>query len=116
MVEYIESVNYMNQILSLLYFSNSLVLLVIFNILILSFRRNPLRQQHSSYYRRHRIYPVFGKRSIQTKNDEKDQKKVKERRHGIINEELSLWDRLHVQYHRTSRQDLYTRIEKYLNK
>lgn len=98
------------------YLNSVLARLVRFNLLIWSFRRNPLRRQHSPYYRRHRIYPVFGKRSIHIKDDDKGRERTKGRRHGISSEEPGLWDRLHVQYHRSSRQDLYTRIEKYLNK
>ncbi|EDV53859.1 uncharacterized protein LOC6554833 [Drosophila erecta] len=65
--------------------------------------------------RHHRIYPVFGKRSIpDAANPHKRQ-----RRSGVATEHedrMSRLEQLQIQHHRRSRQSLYERIEKYLDK
>ncbi|XP_039493958.1 uncharacterized protein LOC120453352 [Drosophila santomea] len=65
--------------------------------------------------RHHRIYPVFGKRSIpDAANPHKRQ-----RRSGVATEhedKMSRLEQLQIKHHRSSRQSLYERIEKYLDK
>ncbi|KAH8294289.1 hypothetical protein KR054_010489 [Drosophila jambulina] len=65
--------------------------------------------------RHHRIYPVFGKRSIpDAANPHKRQ-----RRSGVATEhedKISRLELLQIQHHRRSRQALYERVEKYLDK
>ncbi|KAH8278414.1 hypothetical protein KR018_002872, partial [Drosophila ironensis] len=65
--------------------------------------------------RHHRIYPVFGKRSIpDAANPHKRQ-----RRSGVATEheeQISRLEQLQIKHHRRSRQALYERIEKYLDK
>ncbi|XP_033167422.1 uncharacterized protein LOC117145765 [Drosophila mauritiana] len=65
--------------------------------------------------RHHRIYPVFGKRSIpDAANPHKRQ-----RRSGVATEhedKMSRLEQLQIKHHRRSRQSLYERIEKYLDK
>ncbi|KAH8346123.1 hypothetical protein KR067_005904 [Drosophila pandora] len=65
--------------------------------------------------RHHRIYPVFGKRSIpDAENPHKRQ-----RRSGVASEHeehLTRLEELQIKHHRRSRQSLYERIEKYLDK
>ncbi|KAH8359127.1 hypothetical protein KR093_004485, partial [Drosophila rubida] len=69
----------------------------------------------SSQARRHKIYPVFGKRSIPDALNPHH----RQRRSGASSEHDSGLSRLEshqIKYHRNSRQTLYERIEKYLNK
>ncbi|KAH8384032.1 hypothetical protein KR009_011794 [Drosophila setifemur] len=65
--------------------------------------------------RLHHIYPVFGKRSIpDAANPHKRQ-----RRSGVASEHeehISRLEQLQIKHHRSSRQALYERIEKYLDK
>ncbi|KAH8385850.1 hypothetical protein KR200_000410 [Drosophila serrata] len=65
--------------------------------------------------RHHRIYPVFGKRSIpDAANPHKRQ-----RRSGVATEhedKISRLEQLQIKHHRRSRQSLYERVEKYLDK
>ncbi|XP_017020167.1 uncharacterized protein [Drosophila kikkawai] len=65
--------------------------------------------------RRHHIYPVFGKRSIpDAANPHKRQ-----RRSGVATEhedKISRLEQLQIKHHRHSRQALYERVEKYLDK
>ncbi|KAL5274675.1 hypothetical protein ACFFRR_001013 [Megaselia abdita] len=55
----------------------------------------------------HRVYPVFGKRSIP---DGKNSLHRRVRR----DVEMDKIDRIHLRYHRSTRNDLYEKIEKYL--
>ncbi|XP_067619949.1 uncharacterized protein [Eurosta solidaginis] len=97
--------------------------------------------------RTHRIYPVFGKRSIADEHPKKSTTATvattqytihnnnnnnknssasnahqqsmptcRYRRSGIVGPELSRMERIHVRHHRSTRQALYEKIEKYLNK
>lgn len=65
-------------------------------------KRRPINPGNSDGYyhrngiRKHRIYPVFGKRSIE-------------------NHQLTIEDKFHLHYHRISRHQLYLKIEKYLH-
>ncbi|XP_016987995.1 uncharacterized protein LOC108050710 [Drosophila rhopaloa] len=65
--------------------------------------------------RHHHIYPVFGKRSIpDAANPHKRQ-----RRSGVATEhedKISRLEQLQIRHHRKSRQSLYERVEKYLDK
>ncbi|XP_037808477.1 uncharacterized protein LOC119601551 [Lucilia sericata] len=66
----------------------------------------------------HRIYPIFGKRSItvaQNKNENKTSPHHRFRRSGIVADLPSKLDRIHIEQHRKTRHDLYQRIEIYLN-
>ncbi|XP_004519826.1 myb-like protein AA [Ceratitis capitata] len=122
--------------------------------------KHPTKQQQaaSGFYqhstgtaRKHRIYPVFGKRSIadepgmapdlataaaastasayikasnnnnhaKTKQQESTthhRRYRRRRRSGIIGTKLSHMERIHVRHHRSTRQTLYGKIEKYLDK
>nr|XP_036228871.1 uncharacterized protein LOC106622194 isoform X2 [Bactrocera oleae] len=98
-------------------------------------------QQPPATARKHRIYPVFGKRSIadepataqtaaamhnnnknntlHSTNHGKEQESTPHRRYrrnGITGNELSRMERIHVRHHRRTRQTLYEKIEKYLDK
>ncbi|XP_011191214.2 uncharacterized protein LOC105217751 [Zeugodacus cucurbitae] len=100
-------------------------------------------QQPPATARKHRIYPVFGKRSIadepatahsaaamhnnnnsnnnnsHTTNHGEEQESTPHRRYrrsGIAGNELSRMERIHVRHHRRTRQTLYEKIEKYLDK
>ncbi|XP_029409127.2 uncharacterized protein LOC105232974 [Bactrocera dorsalis] len=105
-------------------------------------------QQPPAAARKHRIYPVFGKRSIadepataqtaaamhinnKNKNNSSSNKTSHGRNHseaqestphrryrrsGIVGNELSRMERIHVRHHRRTRQTLYEKIEKYLDK
>ncbi|KNC21723.1 hypothetical protein FF38_03979 [Lucilia cuprina] len=66
----------------------------------------------------HRIYPVFGKRSIfvaRKENEEKTSSRQRFKRSGIVADLPSKLDRIHIEQHRKTRHDLYQRIEIYLN-
>lgn len=67
--------------------------------------QNKIKQQPAERY--HRIYPVFGKRSIP---DEINSQNYRVRRDVRMDE----IDKIHLRYHRRTRQDLYGKIEKYL--
>ncbi|XP_055852565.1 uncharacterized protein LOC129916573 [Episyrphus balteatus] len=58
------------------------------------------------YARQHRVYPVFAKRGVDKHNRQK--------RHGIDGPSLTKIDKIHLRYHRSTRQELYLKIEKYL--
>ncbi|XP_016952261.1 uncharacterized protein LOC108026073 [Drosophila biarmipes] len=65
--------------------------------------------------RHHRIYPVFGKRSIPDAANPHQ----RQRRSGVATEhedKLSRLEQLQIKHHRRSRQALYERVEKYLDK
>ncbi|EDW04955.1 GH24022 [Drosophila grimshawi] len=83
--------------------------------------------QHNSYYRpappkskseqprHHKIYPVFGKRSI----PDAAIPHHRHRRSGVASvpdADLTNMEGIQIKYHRNSRQKLYERIEKYLDK
>ncbi|TMW48671.1 hypothetical protein DOY81_006260, partial [Sarcophaga bullata] len=67
----------------------------------------------------HRIYPVFGKRSISNdrKHNETETSKrsIRFRRNGISTAVPTKLNRIHIEHHRRTRHDLYQRIEIYLN-
>lgn len=63
----------------------------------------------------HRIYPVFGKRSISNRDLKFNSNHTRFRRSCISSENLSKLDRIHINQHRKTRHDLYQRIETYLN-
>ena len=66
----------------------------------------------------HRIYPVFGKRSVSydpKHNKTETSNHSRFRRNGITTEEPSKWNRIHIEHHRRTRHELYQRIEIYLN-
>ncbi|KAH8363451.1 hypothetical protein KR084_010494 [Drosophila pseudotakahashii] len=65
--------------------------------------------------RHHHIYPVFGKRSIPDAANPHQ----RQRRSGVATEhenQLSRLEQLQIKHHRRSRQSLYERVEKYLDK
>uniref|UniRef100_A0A1A9WLP2 Uncharacterized protein n=1 Tax=Glossina brevipalpis TaxID=37001 RepID=A0A1A9WLP2_9MUSC len=63
----------------------------------------------------HRVFPIFGKRTaLDNKESAKPHQRFK--RHGIKSQNLSKWDCIHIRYHRSSRHELYEKIEKYLEK
>lgn len=66
---------------------------------------NRINQKDTKRY--HRVYPVFGKRSIA---DEFNSKHRRVRR----DVEMDNVDKIHLRYHRSTRHDLYGRIEEYL--
>ncbi|XP_036333991.1 uncharacterized protein LOC118744781 [Rhagoletis pomonella] len=100
------------------------------------------QQSASGFYRqppatarKHRIYPVFGKRSIadepptavataaeihsNNNNNTQQQQAMphhRQRRSGIVGPELTRIERIHIRHHRSTRQTLYEKIEKYLDK
>ncbi|XP_053966960.1 uncharacterized protein LOC128868658 [Anastrepha ludens] len=109
-------------------------------------QQQPARQQQkgsaSGFYRqspatarKHRIYPVFGKRSIayepptamsaathnnsSSSTNHAQQQSTPHHRHrrsGIVGPDLSRMERIHIRHHRSTRQALYEKIEKYLDK
>lgn len=65
--------------------------------------------------RHHKIYPVFGKRSL----PDAANLHHRHRRSGVANvpdADLTRMENIQIKYHRNSRQTLYERIEKYLDK
>ncbi|BFF90381.1 uncharacterized protein DMAD_08917 [Drosophila madeirensis] len=66
--------------------------------------------------RRHHIYPVFGKRSLPDAANPHQ----RQRRSGVTSHHedagISRLEQLQIKHHRSSRQALYERIEKYLDK
>ncbi|KAM8705713.1 hypothetical protein ACLKA7_010073 [Drosophila subpalustris] len=69
----------------------------------------------SNQARHHQIYPVFGKRSIPDSVNPHSRR----RRSGVSSAHdihLTRMEGHQIKYHRSSRQTLYERIEKYLNK
>ncbi|XP_017117235.1 uncharacterized protein LOC108139133 [Drosophila elegans] len=65
--------------------------------------------------RHHHIYPVFGKRSIPDATNPLK----RQRRSGVATEhedKISRLEQLQIRHHRRSRQSLYERVEKYLDK
>uniref|UniRef100_A0A1A9ZCI8 Uncharacterized protein n=1 Tax=Glossina pallidipes TaxID=7398 RepID=A0A1A9ZCI8_GLOPL len=63
----------------------------------------------------HHVFPIFGKRSRLDK-EEKKERHLRYKRHGIKSQYISKWDRIHIRYQRSSRHELYEKIEKYLEK
>lgn len=63
----------------------------------------------------HHVFPIFGKRNRLDK-EEKKQRHLRYKRHGIKSQYMSKWDRIHIRYQRSSRHELYEKIEKYLEK
>ncbi|XP_037892074.1 uncharacterized protein LOC119638978 [Glossina fuscipes] len=61
------------------------------------------------------VFPIFGKRNTLDK-EEKNQRHLRYKRHGIKSQYMSKWDRIHIRYQRSSRHELYEKIEKYLEK
>ncbi|XP_070063566.1 uncharacterized protein [Drosophila virilis] len=77
-------------------------------------QRTPLKAK-STPPRHHKIYPVFGKRSL----PDADNPHHRHRRSGVANvpdADLTRMENIQIKYHRNSRQTLYERIEKYLDK
>ncbi|XP_068157355.1 uncharacterized protein [Drosophila tropicalis] len=69
--------------------------------------------------RHHRIYPVFGKRSIPDANNPHQRHRrsgVTMSKHDHKDDDISKLERLQIKHHRNTRQALYERIEKYLDK
>ncbi|XP_062124795.1 uncharacterized protein LOC133837897 [Drosophila sulfurigaster albostrigata] len=78
-------------------------------------QRRQKRPRVSGQAKHHKIYPVFGKRSI----PDAENPHHRQRRSGTSSAHDSNLSRLEshqIKYHRDSRQTLFERIEKYLNK
>ncbi|XP_005188035.1 uncharacterized protein LOC101901708 [Musca domestica] len=65
----------------------------------------------------HRVYPIFGKRSVAQSVSDTSATVVHRhhRRTTRSSDEFSKIDRIHIRHHRSTRHDLYERIETYLN-
>ncbi|XP_073819315.1 uncharacterized protein [Musca autumnalis] len=64
----------------------------------------------------HRIYPIFGKRSVPENTTNEGIVTHRHHSRGIrSSDQFSKIDQIHIRHHRNTRHDLYERIETYLN-
>ncbi|KAH8414060.1 hypothetical protein KR222_003775 [Zaprionus bogoriensis] len=77
---------------------------------------NPSSKSRAPLPRRHQVYPIYGKRSLP---DPTIAHHHRQRRSGVAvehDDKLTRMEGIQIKYHRNSREKLYERIEKYLDK
>ncbi|KAH8414058.1 hypothetical protein KR222_003772, partial [Zaprionus bogoriensis] len=79
----------------------------------------PANKSRAGPHKRQQIYPVFGKRSLPDPTIAHHHQHHRQRRSGVAvehDDKLTRLEGIQIKYHRNSRQNLYERIEKYLDK